>query len=69
MGMAETAVHSFVIRFVQEDAAVSLWHGFIRHVQSHEEAHFTQLQDAIQFMAQYVTVEQKGDETDGRSTG
>jgi len=66
--MAETAVQSFVIRFVQEDPAVALWRGFIRHVQSHEEIHFTRMQDAIHFMAQYVAVEQQGDEKDGRST-
>jgi len=54
--MADTAVHSFVVRFVQEEPAAETWRGFIRHVQSNEEAHFTHIQDAIRFMGQYVNV-------------
>ncbi len=65
--MSETAVHSFVVRFVQEDPAVTTWRGFIQHVQTHEEIHFTHLQDAIRFMARYVAIEQKEDDEDGRS--
>ena len=54
--MTDTAVHSFVVRFVQENPAPDGWRGFIRHVQSNEEAHFTHIQDAIQFMNRYVPV-------------
>ena len=59
--MSETAVNSFVIRFVQEDPAAVVWRGFIRHVQTHEETHFTHMQEAVRFMAQYVAVEQGED--------
>ena len=54
--MADTAVHSFIVRFVQEEPTAEAWRGFIRHVQSNEETHFTHIQDAIRFMGQYVKV-------------
>lgn len=59
--MSETAVTSFVIRFKQElpgKAAVSPWRGLIRHVQTSEEIHFLQIEDALGFMAQFVKIEQ-----------
>ena len=30
------------------------WHGIIRHVQSKEEIRFTQIEDALRFVANYV---------------
>ncbi|MFN2221077.1 MAG: hypothetical protein PVH65_00215 [Chloroflexota bacterium] len=30
------------------------WHGVIRHVQSKEEIRFTQIEDALRFVANYV---------------
>ena len=56
--MTDTAVHSFVIRFVREDPTFTVWRGFIQHVQSHEEIRFTRMQEAIQFMNRYVTAAQ-----------
>jgi pimeloyl-ACP methyl ester carboxylesterase len=55
-------VESFVLRFVQEaPAAAELarapgWHGVVRHVQTNQEEPFTQLTDAIAFIARYVSV-------------
>ncbi len=64
--MPETAVHSFVVRFVQEELADVGWRGFVRHVQSSEEMNFTQIQEAIAFMGQFVSLEQATDEDLGR---
>jgi hypothetical protein len=59
--MSETAVTSFVIRFKQEQAsshAAPPWRGFISHVQTSQEAHFTEIEDALNFMAQFVKIDQ-----------
>ena len=34
--------------------AAAPWHGIIRHVQSNEELRFTQIEDALRFVANYV---------------
>jgi len=57
--MLETDVDSFIVRFVQEKShtngpPASPWRGIIRHVQSKEEIQFTQIEDALQFVANYV---------------
>ena len=66
--MPDTAVHSFVVRFVQEDPALAEWWGFIRHVQTNEETYFKHIQDAIRFMNQFVAVTPDDEEkTNGRS--
>ena len=53
--MSETAVTSFIIRFIQEqDANETGWRGLIRHVQTSEEIRFTNMTDALKFMANYV---------------
>jgi hypothetical protein len=59
--MLETNVDSFIMRFVQEKSRSSgqttaPWHGFIRHVQSKEEIRFTHIEDALQFVANYVEI-------------
>jgi len=57
--MLETDVDSFIVRFIQEKSQTngppaSPWRGIIRHVQSKEEIHFTQIEDALRFVANYV---------------
>ncbi len=57
--MSETAVSSFIIRFTQEQAAETsptTWRGFIRHVQSAEQRHFTHIEEALTFMAARVDI-------------
>jgi hypothetical protein len=59
--MSETAVTSFVIRFKQEQASTQTarsWHGSIRHVQTNRETHFTDIQEALAFMAQFVKIDE-----------
>ncbi len=62
--MLETDVDSFILRFVQvrfaeeerqdKSPTAAPWHGVIRHVQSKEEIRFTQIEDALRFVANYV---------------
>ncbi len=53
--MSETAVTSFVVRFTQEpEVSPAAWRGLIRHVQTSEETYFTQIEDALQFIAKFV---------------
>ncbi len=55
--MSETAVTSFVVRFTQEpEASPATWRGFIRHVQTSEETHFTQINEALTFIAKFVEI-------------
>ncbi|MEZ4519789.1 MAG: hypothetical protein R3C44_24160, partial [Chloroflexota bacterium] len=59
----ETAVNSFVLRFVQESATSdgepeADWHGIIRHVQSNTELRFVQIDEALAFIATYVPLQQ-----------
>lgn len=58
----ETAVNSFILRFVQEGAGsgegeTAVWHGTIRHVQSNSEIRFTQLAEALAFLGRYVSLD------------
>ena len=57
--MTETAVTSFVVRFMQEDPADDAWRGYIRHVQTSQEIHFANIEDALIFMGQFVKIEPK----------
>lgn len=62
--MLETDVDSFILRFVQgrfaeekrqdKSPTTAPWHGVIRHVQSKEEIRFTQIEDALRFVANYL---------------
>lgn len=55
--MLETAVTSFIIRFTQEPAPdPAPWRGFIRHIQTDQETHFTRIEDALHFIAQFVEI-------------
>ena len=55
--MSETAVTSFVVRFMQEDPPDDTWRGFIRHVQTSQEIHFSRIEDALSFMGQFVKID------------
>jgi hypothetical protein len=55
--MAETAVTSFVVRFMQEDPADDTWRGFIHHVQTNQEIHFSHIEDALGFMGQFIKID------------
>lgn len=64
--MVETAVNSFILRFVQESPAANAptgdqWHGTIRHVQTNEQVRFTHIEDALNFIAHYVELTRTGD--------
>ncbi len=56
----QPAISSFVIRFVRESAEDSeesaSYRGAIRHVQTDEEVGFTQWQDAVNFIEQYIPI-------------
>jgi hypothetical protein len=55
--MSETAVTSFIIRFTQEPAPdPAPWRGLIRHIQTDQEAHFARIEDALQFIAQFIEI-------------
>ena len=51
-------ITSFVIRFIHEDvaerAADAPWRCVIRHVQTDQERTFTQWQDALNFMQEFL---------------
>jgi hypothetical protein len=58
--MNETKIISFVVRFLEEEsapAAPRTWRGVIRHVQSREELAFLHMEEALAFMARYVSLE------------
>jgi hypothetical protein len=56
--MPKTTIASFVLRFTQElttdTESVTPWRAMIRHVQSDEEVHFTQMDEALAFIDRYV---------------
>ena len=59
--MPEATIASFILRFTQEQtsessAAEKRWRGVVRHVQSNEETRFTQLEDALAFIAHHATL-------------
>jgi hypothetical protein len=62
--MPDTEVNSFVIRFVQESPFQNNiyghrpWRGTIRHVQSSQEQRFTQIKDALEFMQEFLDLNQ-----------
>lgn len=56
--MSETAVTSFIVRFIQDqDAAEAPWRGVIRHVQHNEEIRFTRIEEALAFMSGYIDLQ------------
>ncbi|MCB9420286.1 MAG: hypothetical protein H6667_10790 [Ardenticatenaceae bacterium] len=58
--MSETAVTSFIIRFIQEQELEQIepaaWRGLIRHVQSSTETRFSRIEEALAFMSEYVDI-------------
>ena len=63
--MSETAVTSFIIRFIQEQdpnqVPSTAWRGLIRHVQSSTETRFSQIEEALAFMNGYVAIDEDGE--------
>lgn len=63
---ATPSIHSFVIRFVVEEAPaggageLQAYHGAIRHIQSAEEMNFITWMEAVEFMRRYVPLEETG---------
>jgi hypothetical protein len=58
--MSETAVTSFIIRFTQEPAPdPAPWRGFIRHIQTDQETHFARIEDALQFITQFIQLDNR----------
>jgi len=59
---SQPLVTSFILRFVQEkpDAGQdsSSYRGTIRHIQSDEEVQFTHWEDAVNFIQQFVSIDQ-----------
>ncbi len=59
---SEISLVSFVLRFVCDEPAAEAarpathWYGVIRHVQSNAERRFTDWDEAVAFIAQYVSV-------------
>ena len=64
---ATPSVHSFIVRFVVEDApggktAQPVYHGAIRHIQSAEEMNFGTWLEAVEFMRHFVPLEKENPE-------
>ena len=55
-------VASFILRFVQdqpgEGTTVRPCRGAIRHIQSDEDVQFTHWEDAVEFIQQFVSIDQ-----------
>lgn len=71
---ATPSIHSFVIRFVVEEAPVSggeqaAYHGAIRHIQSAEEVNFITWTEALEFMRHFVPLEEAGTDRNQDSSG
>lgn len=70
MGMkpdATPSIHSFILRFVVEDApdgdeTQPVYHGAIRHIQSAEEMNFGTWKEAVEFMRYFVPLEETDSE-------
>lgn len=59
---AVPTVHSFIIRFVVDNAPLAkearpAYHGTIRHIQSEEEMNFNTWNDVVDFIRRYVPLE------------
>ena len=60
--MEKTTVTSFIIRFKQEQEysqAAPPWRGQIRHIQTSRETHFTRIEEALSFMAEFVEIDEQ----------
>jgi hypothetical protein len=58
MDLAESTVHSFIIKLWLEDeggeTSRRTWHGYITHVPSGSRRYFKKLNDITDFITQYV---------------
>ena len=62
------SIHSFIIRFVVEDAPSeagkqTVYHGAIRHIQNAEELSFHEWSEAVEFMSRFVPLDQLNDKS------
>ncbi len=60
---AAPSVHSFIVRFVVQDVASGeavqpAYHGAIRHIQSAKEMNFATWREAVEFISQFVLLEE-----------
>ena len=65
------SIHSFIIRFVVEDAASeagkqTVYHGAIRHIQNAEEMNFTEWDEAVEFMRRFVPLESPNEKSNSQ---
>jgi hypothetical protein len=57
--MPETLIASFVVRFMLDQEIESSkvnWRGVIRHIQTNEQFNFSGMDEALQFIQQYVQI-------------
>lgn len=62
------SIHSFIIRFVVEDAPSeagkqTVYHGAIRHIQNAEEVNFNEWSEVVEFMSRFVRLDQLNDKS------
>ena len=59
---SNTHIVSFVIRFVQDQSVRDMnpvpYRGAIRHIQTDQEVQFTQWDDAVDFIQQFIPIDQ-----------
>ncbi|MGD8243748.1 MAG: hypothetical protein PVG25_08070 [Anaerolineae bacterium] len=74
--MPGATIASFILRFMREPRLASnergpsepysgAWRGVIRHVQTTEEIHFAEMEEALSFIARYVDVAEDLDRHQG----
>jgi hypothetical protein len=56
MGIAETKVHSFIVKLWQENDATgkTKWHGYITHVPDGRRRYLQDLRDIISYIKSYL---------------
>jgi hypothetical protein len=55
MDLAESKVHSFIIKlWLEGDATTFVWHGHITHVPSGERRYFNKLSGITDFVSEYL---------------
>ena len=72
MGLAESTVHSFIIKLWLEDEggeARLAWHGYITHVPSGTRRYLKRLSDITDFIKQYADDNDAQDEHKSTLTG
>ncbi len=55
MDLAESTVHSFIVKvWLEDESGETSWHGYITHVPSGARRYFKKLSDVTDFIKQYV---------------